>query len=253
MNNRVIVIAKNTFREAVRDKIFYGLFGFAIFFILLDLFFAGVAAGDMVMIRSFGLAGIYIFGLIITIFLGASIMHKEIDRRTLYFVLSKPVSRRDVILGKFLGLFSAVSLTTIFMAVVYLGVVFYEGGLFDSLALLAVFFQILELGFFVALLVFFSSVASPMLATISSIIILFVGHMFDAMVENAEIIGAGVYNFVITLSYVLPNLGKFNIRNLVVHDITISWLSVVSVVAYALFYGGLLLYLGYQLFKNREL
>lgn len=250
---RAITIAKNTFKEAIRDRIFYGILGFAILFIILDLFFAGVASGDMVMIRSFGLAGIYIFGLIITIFLGSSIIHKEIDRKTLYFVLSKPVSRRDVILGKFLGLFFAVALTVILMTIVYLGVILLEGGFIDILALQAIFLQIMELGLFVALLVFFSSLASPMIAIVSSLIILFVGHMFDAMIDNAEIIGEGIFNFILYLSYVLPNLGKFNVRNMIVHDISIGVNETIFVVIYGLFYIALLLYLADLSFRKREL
>ncbi|MDO8516467.1 MAG: ABC transporter permease subunit [bacterium] len=249
----ILVIAKNTFREAIRDRVLYGMLGFAILFIALDLFMARLALGDLVMIRSFGLAGIYIFGLMITIFLGASIVHKEIERRTLYFVLSKPVARGHVIMGKFIGLFAAVALTTVLMALVYLCVIAYEGGGFDTLALLAIFFQMLEMGLFIALLVFFSSVVAPLTATICAIVILFVGHLLPTVIQNAEIIGGAVYAVMKVAYYILPNLEKFNLRNLVVHDLAPAFVSLLAAFGYAVLYGGILLFLAKGLLEKREL
>lgn len=248
----IIAIAKNTFREAIRDRVFYGLFGFAILFILLDLFMAKLALGDPVMIKSFGLAGIYIFGLIITIFLGASIIHKEIERRTLYFVLSKPVSRTEVILGKFFGLFLAVSLTTLLMAVVYLMVVLRETAAFDYLGLEAILFQIMEMGLFTALLIFFSSIAAPMTSTICAIILLFAGHLLNSVMHTAETIGGGLAKFVEVIYYILPNLEKFDLRNLAVHNISVSPISAALTLGYALLYIVILLYAADFLFKRRE-
>ena len=249
----VLVIARNTFRETIRDRILYGILGFAILYILLDLFLAKVALGDIVMIKSFGLAGIYVFGLVITIFLGASLIYKEIERRTLYFVLSKPVSRLDVILGKFFGLFAAVILTTALMAVVYLGVIFYEKGGFDALGLLAIGFQLLEMGFFIALLIFFSCVAAPLTATICALILLFTGHLLGTVAQNAQIIGGWTYRGVLAAYYVLPNLEKFDLRNLAVHHIVPSVHSLLLAAAYALVYAVLLLWAATALLKRREL
>jgi len=249
----IIVIAKNTFRETIRDRILYGILGFAALYILLDLFMARLALGDLVMIKSFGLAGIYLFGLMITIFLGASILYKEIERRTLYFVLSKPVSRRQVILGKFAGLFTAVIFTTALMAVIYLAVIFYEGGGFDYLGLLAIFMQVVEMGLFIALLIFFSSFAAPMTSTVCAVLVLFSGHLLDSVLKNSKLIGGLTYRLIKAAYYVLPNLEKFNIRNIVVHRVAIMPASVLWAVAYAVFYSVLLLFFASVIFKKREL
>src|SRR6185369_15898518 len=117
---RIIAIARHTFREAVRDRVLHGAAAGAFLFILLDFFFAKLALGDLVLIKSFGLAGLYFFGLIITIFMGASAIHAEIERRTLYFILSKPVSRAEFLLGKFFGLLAALFLAAGLIAVAYL-------------------------------------------------------------------------------------------------------------------------------------
>ena len=144
---KIIVIAKNTFRETIRDRILYGILGFAFIFIFFTLFLGSISLGeDLQIIRSLGLAGIYLFSIIITIFLGASLIYKEIEKRTLYFVLSKPVSHKDIILGKFIGLFASILLTTALMTSVYLFVIYYKGGGIDYGALRAVLLQIAELG-----------------------------------------------------------------------------------------------------------
>jgi ABC-type transport system involved in multi-copper enzyme maturation permease subunit len=249
----VIVIAKNTFREAIRDRILYALIGFALLFIALDLFLAKLALGDIVMIKSFGLAGIYIFGLIITIFLGASIIYKEIERRTLYFILSKPVSGFEVIMGKFLGLFGAIILTTALMTAIYLAVIFYESGTLDYLGLVAVFFQILEMGLFTAILIFFSSVAAPMTSTLCAIMILFSGHLLGSVMQNAQTIGGGILKFVQVIYYLLPNLEKFNLRDLAAHSISTTPSAAILTIGYAVIYSSILIYLANVFLKRREL
>ncbi|MBU6500616.1 MAG: ABC transporter permease [Patescibacteria group bacterium] len=251
--HNVLVIAKNTFKEAVRDRIFYAILGFAVLFILLDLFLARLALGDPVMIKSFGLAGIYIFGLIVTIFLGSSIIYKEIERRTLYFIISKPVTRAQVVLGKFLGLFMAVALTTVLMAVVYIGVVLHETSMFDFLGLVAVFFQLLEMGLIVAVLIFFSSITAPMTATLLAVIMVFIGHLLGSVLYSGEIIGGTTYKLSLAFYYLFPNLEKFDLRNLVVHGISITPHGALFAIAYAVLYSGILIWGAILLLNRREL
>lgn len=250
---KALVIAKNTFKETIRDKIFYGILGFAILFILLSLFLSKLSLGEVVEIKSFGLAGIYVFGLITTIFLGASIISKEIEKRSLYLVLSKPVSRFEVLLGKFIGLLSAVVLTTVLMAFVYIAVVFYGNGGFDYLGLLSIFFQILEMSIFVSLLTMLSSVLSPLSATICSVMVLFVGHLLKTALDNAARIGGLTYKAISLVYYLLPNLEKFNIRNLVVHNVSVSPGLVFLAIVYAVVYSTALLYIAKLIFERREL
>lgn len=251
--NAAYTIAKNTFRETIRDRILYGILGFALLYLLLDLFFAKLALGDISMVKNFGLAGIYVFGLMITIFLGSSIIYKEIESRTLYFILSKPVSRAQVIIGKFAGLLGAITLTMLFMALLYVGVIAYEGGTFDYLGLLAIFLQLFEMGLFVALLIFFSSIASPLTATISAAMLLFTGHLLGAMLANASQMGGIALKFATIAYYLLPNLEKFNVRNLVTHQVAVSGEVLLATVAYACVYAGVLLTLAIVCFKRREL
>lgn len=251
--NTAFVIAKNTFRETIRDKILYGILGFSFIYIAITAMLANISLGDPVILKSFGLAGIYIFGSIITIFLGAAIIYKEIERRTLYFVLSKPVSRFDIILGKFLGLYIAILLTTAVMAVVYLCVIVWSGGGFDSLGLLSIFYQALEMGLFVALLIFFSTISTPLTSTIASVMVLFTGHAMSSVEHTAAKIGGLFYHGVQVIYYIFPNLEKFNIRNAVVHGASVSGQSLLLTVIYAAAYAALLLALANILFKRKDL
>src|SRR3989344_2376510 len=120
----VLVIAKNTFKQAIRDKILYGIIIFALLFLGSTVVLSSLSLGeDIFVIRSFGLAGIYLFGLVITLFLGASIVYDEVERKTSYFLLAKPLTRGDIINGKFLGLLGAVGTTTLLMTVAYIIIV----------------------------------------------------------------------------------------------------------------------------------
>ena len=250
---KIFIIAKNTFREAIRDRILYAILGFAFLFIVSTIFFGSLSLGeDLKIIRDFGLAGIYIFGLIITIFLGTSLIYKEIEKRTIYTVLSKPVSPRDFIFGKFLGLFLSISLTIILMAAVYIIVVAAKGGGFDSRGLLAITYQLFETMVFISLTIMFSSFTRPFAAMIYSILIVFIGHSLSLLTKYGDKTG-GVFKYLsVILYYALPNLEKFNIRNLVVHSGSITLSQTGLAFLYAILYSAILLILANSALKRQE-
>ena len=100
----IFAIAKNTFRETIRDRVLYAILVFSLAFLGFTLVISSISLGtDLHIMRSLGLAGMYLFSVIITVFLGTSLIYKEIEKRTLYFILAKPISRAEVIIGKFFG------------------------------------------------------------------------------------------------------------------------------------------------------
>lgn len=249
----ILIIAKNTFKEAVRDRILYGILGFSIIYVFFSVLLSKIVLGDLVVLKSFGLAGIYLFGMITAIFLGASNIYKEIERRTLYFVISKPVSRLELMLGKFLGLFAAVVLIIAVMTAVYLAVVFSNGGGFDKLGLLAIFYQILETGLFVALLSLFSTISTPLVAAIIAMMVLFAGHSFSLVLRTAKQVGGIFYGLIQAIYYLFPNLEKFDLRNLAVHGAAVSGISILLTIIYAIAYSAFLLWLANFFFQRKEL
>ncbi len=247
-------IAKNTFKEGVRDKIFYGIVAFAFVFITFTIFLGSISLGENIhIIRSIGLACIYLFGLLSTIFLGVSLIYKELERRTLYFILSKPIARGELVVGKFAGLLASIGVSLAGMLAVYLGVVWYEGGGFDALAILAVWYELLELALLTALTIFFSTFSRPLASIIYAIIFLYVGHSLGLLVSYAARSGGFLVYVSKALYYVLPNLDKFAIRDTIIYSSAPTLFGVVWVMVYALLYTGLLLWLSSRLLAKREL
>lgn len=249
----IIVIAKNTFKETMRDRILYVILSFALLFIIFTIFLGSISLGeDIRIIKSLGLAGIYLFGMIITIFLGASLLYKEMQQRTLYFVLSKPVSRTEIIVGKFFGLFSSVAFSTLLMTLVYLGVMGFHIRTFDTSSLLAIFLQILEMGIFVALVICFSTFSAPLASTMYAVMTLYIGHSLNLLFEATRKSSWLIAHIIQFLYYIFPNLEKFNIRDHVIYQTPVPFLSVIITVSYALLYIFFLLYLAVLLFRRRE-
>ncbi len=251
---KILVISKNTFKQTIRDKILYGIVIFALIFLGSTVVLSSLSLGeDTFVIKNLGLAGIYLFGLIITIFLGASIIYDEVENKTTYFLLAKPITRADIIKGKFLGLFAGISVTTILMFGAYLLIVILSGGAFDYISFWAIMLQLLEMGILISFLMLFSVFTTPLAATIYTILILYIGHLLTFIKEYADK-SEGVSKYILTsVYYVFPNFEKFNIRNLIVHQIPISAEEIMISTAYAVIYIILIIYIAQALLNKKEL
>ena len=249
-----IVIANNTFKQAIRDRILYGILIFAFLFIGSTLVLSSLSLGeDIFVIRNFGLAGIYVFGLIITIFLGASTVYEEVEKKSTYLLLAKPVTRADIIVGKFLGLFFAIGLTTFLMFGAYLLVIILNSGGFDYLAFWSIILQLLEMGVLIAILILFSIFTTPLAAIIYTILVLYMGHLLS-LLKEFSLKSGDITRYILTaIYYIFPNLEKFNIRNLIVHQISITPKELALSAGYAIFYIILTLYIAQNLFNRKEL
>src|ERR1700721_2285083 len=170
MNSRVGYIAFNTFREAVRDRVLYNLIAFALL-----LSGAAILGGEIsidierLVVGNLGLTAVSLFGVVIAIFIGIGLVSKEIEKRTLYTVLSRPVRRWEFIVGKFFGLAGTLVVNTFFMAIGVFAALFYVSHKFvraDAWILVALYFIILEFLMICALALFLSSVSSPLLSAV---------------------------------------------------------------------------------------
>src|SRR5439155_20995294 len=118
MNSRIWHIATNTFREAVRDRVLYNLIVFALLMSGAAVLVGQISIGiERLVVINLGLTAISLFGIVIAIFIGIGLVSKEIDKRTLYTVVSRPVRRWEFIAGKFLGLPGTLVVNTVVMAV----------------------------------------------------------------------------------------------------------------------------------------
>src|SRR5207245_5257174 len=168
--NRIAYIASNTFREAVRDRVLYNLLAFALL-----LSGAGILVGQIsidierLVVVNLGLTAVSLFGVVIAIFIGIGLVSKEIEKRTLYTVLSRPVRRWEFIVGKFFGLAGTLVVNTFFMAIGVFGALLYVSHHFqkaDGWVLVALYFIILEFVIVTALALLFSSFSSPLLSVV---------------------------------------------------------------------------------------
>lgn len=264
--NNILTIARNTFKLEIRDRILIGILVFAIGYMLLTLFLSDLVLRELPMVKSFGLTGIYFFNAITALFLGTTSFFKDVDRKVVYFILSKPVSRAQFLLGKFFGLCAVLLLTSAILGVVYLGVIAYEsagvsvnaggtGTIFDWLGLLAIAMQFLEMALFLAFAIFVSTFSSSLLSIVYTSAIFFLGHVVSSLVTDAKAIGLGGAKlfFVEGLYYIFPNLEKFDIRNFAVHAVATPLTSVALALVYAAVYVILLLTAAVWIFQKKEI
>src|SRR5512143_2053897 len=221
MGTRIFSIAANTFRESIRNKILYAILAFALFVIGTTFFLADLSMGDLArIIADVGLASIHIFGVIMAVFVGITLVSQEVERKTVYLILSKPVHRWEFVVGKALGLSLTLALTTLVMA----GLLFvvqagyrYGGGVEPGIFLASAGIY-MELVLLVCLASFFSTFTTPVLSAIFTISMFVIGHVTkDLLVFGGRSSSAVVKGAAQVLFYVLPNLETFNWKNEVVY------------------------------------
>jgi ABC-type transport system involved in multi-copper enzyme maturation permease subunit len=215
MSWNVGVVAVNTFREAVRDRVLYNLIFFALLMIGAAILVGQISIGiERLVIINLGLTAISLFGLVMAIFIGVGLVYKEMDRRTLYSVLSKPIRRPEFLVGKFAGLTLTLCVNTFLMTLGLAAALLYvdhhlqstDGGI-----LIAVYFILLELAMVTALALFFSCFSTPMLSTVFTLGIYIAGIFardirdFGALTRSPSMIA-----LTRILYYLLPNFHNFN-------------------------------------------
>lgn len=251
----IFTIAKNTLTLEIRDKILYGIIVFGLLYVLFELFLADLVLRELPMVKSFGLTGIYFFNAIIALFLGTTSFFRDVDRKVVYFILAKPVSRAQFLLGKFFGLCAVLFLTTAILGVAYLGLIAYEHGGFDARGLLAIFMQYLEMTLFIAFAIFVSTFSSSLLSIVYTSAVFFLGHIVSTLIADARAIGITGARFVLVevLYYIFPNLEKFNVRDLAVYNVAAPFVSVGLAFAYAALYIVFLLSAAVWIFNKKEI
>src|SRR5437763_582784 len=176
----ITAIARNAFREAVRDRVLYNLVLFALLLIVGSIFLGELSAGqEAKIIVDLGLGAMLLFGTFIAIFVSTGLVYKEIERRTLYAILSKPVGRGEFLLGKYLGLCLTLAVNVLVMCVgVSLALMYVKRG-YDPLALRiwpAVALIYVELMIILAVALLFSSFSSPALSAFLTFAVFVIGH-----------------------------------------------------------------------------
>jgi Cu-processing system permease protein len=254
MADRISGIALNTFRESIRDKVLVTLIVFAILVMGSARVIQPLALGEEAkVIKDLGLSAITLFCVLISILVGGRIVYKEVEKRTIYIMLAKPVRRWEFILGKYLGLMAVLLVSLVVMTVAFYATMLILGVGAPVSLLLAVLMTLLELAILTAVAVMFSTFATPITGAVFTFAVYFVGHLtrdlklLAAMSPSAvvKVVSYGLY-------YLLPNLSNFNIRGEVVYNVPLDPLSLVLSGLYAVVYTATLLLVSVAIFDRKE-
>ena len=260
---RVLAIARNTFRENIRDKILYNLILFALLMILSSFVLGQLTLGyeDKVII-DLGLTSISVFGTLIAIFIGIGLVYKELERRTVYALLAKPVHRWEFILGKYLGLLFTLLVNVIIMTAGLGLTLAYHGGMSwqSYLRLIpAVFLIYLSLALTTAVALVFSAFSTPALSALFTFFLWIIGHFNSDLLNFAKMTKSPVAEFVSRiLYYLLPNISNFttldsrNIIQSAAYYEPISASGVGWAAIYAVLYCSILLFVAATIFSRRD-
>jgi ABC-type transport system involved in multi-copper enzyme maturation permease subunit len=257
MSKRIAYIALNTFREAVRDRVLYNLIGFALLLVGAAILVGQISINiERLVVINLGLTAVSLFGVVIAIFIGIGLVSKEIDKRTLYTVLSRPVRRWEFIVGKFLGLAGTLVVNTFFMAVGVFGALLYVSHKLnkpDGWVLAALFFIILQFVIITALSLLFSSFSSPLLAAVFAFSLFVIGS-FSEDLRGFAVMTKGVTHWLATAAaYIIPNMSALNVISSVAHGQPVPGQVIFYNTVYALFYAAMALSGAVLIFEHRNL
>jgi ABC-type transport system involved in multi-copper enzyme maturation permease subunit len=256
VNTRIAHVAFNTFREAVRDRVLYNLIAFALL-----LSGAAVLVGQIsidierLVVVNLGLSAVSLFGVVIAIFIGIGLVAKEIEKRTLYTVLSRPVRRWEFVVGKFFGLTGTLVVNTacmaigVFLALLYVSHKFQSS---DGWILVALYFIVLQFLILCALALFFSSFSSPLLAAVFSFSLFVIGSFSEDLRGFARMSKGLTQWLTTTAAYLVPNFSALNVIGQVAHQQPISTHLIAYNTLYALAYAAVAISGAVLIFERRN-
>jgi ABC-type transport system involved in multi-copper enzyme maturation permease subunit len=257
MSSRVAHIAFNTFREAVRDRVLYNLIAFTLLLSAGAILVGQVSLGiERVVVVNLGLTAVTLFGVVIAIFIGIGLVSKEIEKRTLYTVLSRPVRRWEFVVGKFFGLTGTLVVNTFFMAIgVFLALLYVAHRLdkADWGIAVALYFIVLQFLIVCSITLLFSSFSSPLLSAVFAFALFIIGNLAEDL-RGFAAVANGIAGIVATfVAYVVPNLSAFNVVNQVAHGDALPGKLILFNTIYALLYSVMAISGAVLIFQKRNL
>jgi ABC-type transport system involved in multi-copper enzyme maturation permease subunit len=269
MMQRILALALLTFKEGMRDRALYGIFLFSLMVMALGFVVIGFFMRELSKVASdFNLSALTFGGLLLTLFVNNQLLAKDIDRRTIYIVLSKPYGRGEYIFAKYLGLMLLTATAILMLGLCasagvglsYLRYPAYFEGFSFKIFLLAILGEFLMLAVLNAVVVFFASFSSSAFLTLLfSTAVYIVGESMESVfrflkTQTTELpLGAGVEALLNVCRYLIPNLSVFDLKTHAAHGMDVSLSYVLSMGVYGFACIAVLLFLASRIFKGREL
>lgn len=251
-------IAKVTFLESLRNKTLYILLLFSFVYIILarTLGYVAAAADREKMLIVAGLTGMTVFGFIIALFTGMSLIQKEMNERTIYTILSKPVDRYQFIIGKYIGLMILFILIVFLMLMILLGFHMISGGEIVVEFFYYAFLLVIELSVVTAVAIFFSLLTSPIFSAIATFCLFVAGNAMETIFDRVLYIHhenwLGRY-LIIGIHMVIPNFYNFNISNEIINHYSIPPVRIILAGAYGILFSVIFLYISVLIFEKKRL
>ncbi len=251
---KIKAIALNTFREAIRDRVLYLLLFFALASLLFSRLLALLTVGDRVkIVTDVGLASISLFGTLMAILMGTGLVYKEIDKKTIYTLLSKPIHRHQFLLGKYFGLVLTLFVMLFLMTMIFFVIYFLHALKIEWSMLIALFYVFIELCLITAVALFFSCFSTPILSSIFSLAFYLIGHLSWGLETLLKKMTPGVGKVTARIFYTfLPDLENFNFKTEIVHHLPIPSQVLFYSTLYGIFYTVFVLFLAILIFRKRD-
>ncbi len=254
MMMRIWAVAMNTYREAVRDKVLYVLVFFGAATILGSKALGWISMGeDLKIVIDISLAAVSVFGALIAIFVGTNLVYKEIEKRTIYTIISRPMSRYEFVVGKYVGLALLLATVTAIMAGAAALYTVYLGGSVTQTFFAAVLLIYVKLLLLTALSVLLSSLTTPILAAIIVFCCYVLGHGTAILIElPTELQETPLAVLLKFLYFLIPNLSNFDIGTEAANGVAVAPTYTFWAVAYGASYTVMLLILAVFAFENKD-
>jgi ABC-type transport system involved in multi-copper enzyme maturation permease subunit len=252
---KVLAIAVNTWREAIRNKVLYSIMLFAVLLTCIAGAFGSVSLGDtMKFVKDFSLFSVSLFGVVTTVVLGVNLLSKELEKRTIFNLLSKPVARWEFLLGKYLGLLATLTIMMVMMSIVMFGLIRGLEGRFDTGLIPVVMAMMMELAVLLAIAIFFSTiVVTPILAGLFTIAAFIAGRSTPWLLYFLSDDQPPALRSMIGVLYAtLPHLDRFYVADRVISGHVLGAAYYAYAALYAAAYISVLLLLSSAIFRRRE-
>lgn len=251
---KIRAIAFHTLKEAIRDRILYLILFFAVVCIGFSRLLALLTLGDRVkIIKDVGLSSLSLFGALMAILIGTGLVYKEIDKKTIYTLLSKPIHRYQFLLGKFFGLVLTLFIMLLLMSIIFLALLFFHTFKIEWQMLIAILYIFLELCLITSVALLFSCFSTPILSSIFSLAFYLIGHTawgLETLIIKikpgfGKAIAQALYQF-------LPDLENFNFKTEIVYNLPIPPSIFLFSMLYGIFYTLFVLTIALLIFRKRD-
>lgn len=265
----ILAVASLAFRESARNRVLHALLLALVAACGISFLFAWAAGGDGTprptkIVGDLSLSALTLLGTVASIFLGTNLVFQEIERRTVFSVLARPISRGGFVIGKYLGLAGVMGVAMFLMSVVFLIAYALAGGSIGVNLLCALFLIYVELLVVIGVAIFFSVAAHPIEGAVFSFVVAVAGHqtaslkdlgatMLQRAGDDPGTLAVATDKFLYGLYILLPNLERFNLRGPAIYGFELPWAQAAWALVYALVYIAILLALSTLVFRRKVL